>query len=298
VVHNLKARHNISRPHIGFIAKAEYAAPESHEELNQVLAAFAERGVNALVISGGDGTIRDVATAAARHFPGTFPRIAIVPSGKTNALALDLGIPRGWTARDAIKAINAGLVEEREPVEIWRDGAACADLRGFIFGAGAYVRATALAQTTHRLGAFNGLAVGASMAWAVAQTVFSPRDNSWRRGEPMRVKPGAGDMIDRNHYLLLVSTLIRMPLRIKPFGAPRPGLKMLRVDAAPRWLLAALPVLLGGANSRWLVEAGYHRHDAEEIGVSLGSSFVLDGEAFPGGALTLRRGAPIRFVVP
>jgi hypothetical protein len=98
--------------------------------------------------------------------------------------------------------------------------------------------------------------------------------------------------------MLLISTLTRMPLRIKPFGAPRPGLKMLRVDALPRWMLAALPSLLGGSDPLWLREAGYHREDAEEIGLSLARSFVLDGEAFPGGDLTLKRGAPIRFVVP
>lgn len=62
--------------------------------------------MNVLVINGGDGTIGDVISTAPRHFTGVFPRIAIVPSGKTNALAIDLGLSLTLTLADAIDAVT------------------------------------------------------------------------------------------------------------------------------------------------------------------------------------------------
>lgn len=297
VIHNARARHNVLRqPPVG-LAGCDHAMPQSHAELDRALEQFAADGVNALVIDGGDGTVRDVMSAAAKHFTGVFPRVAIVPSGKTNALTLDLGIPTHWTLGDAVEAIRLGGIKERAPIEILRAGETEPSLRGFIFGAGAFVRATGLAQTTHRFGAFNGLAVGLSIFGAVAQTVFGGHDNSWRQGEQMRVATN-DEVIFAPQYMLFGSTLTRLPLRIKPFGRTRAGLKLLRIEAQPRRILSALPALLGGEDAAFLPERGYHRVDAEQIDVTLGGEFILDGETFPGGAMTLRQGKPMRFVVP
>ena len=297
-IHNLQARHNIARHSPVVIPGCEHAMPRSFAELHDVLNSFASSGIDALIIDGGDGTIRDVTSAAKEHFPGVFPRVAVVPSGKTNALALDLNIPGNWTAVDAVEAINRGHVEERAPLEIWRRGAEQSEMQGFIFGAGCFVRATSLAQKTHGFGAFNGLAVGLSLAAAVSQTLLGGPDNAWRRGEHMRLERPGEPVIDALQYLVLVSTLRRMPLGIKPFGAARPGLKMLRIDATHKHMLAALPALLGGAERNWLARAGFHREDPERIDLSFDGKFVLDGETFPGGDLSVRQGAPISFVIP
>lgn len=298
VIHNVLARHNVKRRSPLVMPGCEHAMPRSHDELHEALRGFAASGVDTLMIDGGDGTIRDVASAATRHFPGIFPRVAIVPSGKTNALALDLGLPARWTPQDAVRAIGRGRVVERAPLEIVRRDTIHATLRGFIFGAGAYVRATRLAQTTHRFGAFNGVAVGLSIAAAVGQTLFGGRANSWRQGEPMRVAPAGEAVIEGPHYMVLASTLQQMPMGIKPFGGARDGLKMLRIEAAPRRIVAALPALLGGGARAWLRDAGYHRDDHDRIDLSLEGGFVLDGETFAGGDLSLRQGRPMRFVVP
>lgn len=298
MIHNARARHNVLRAAPLSVDGCEHVMPRSHAELDEALAGFATRGVNALIIDGGDGTVRDVMSIASRHYSGLFPRIAIVPSGKTNALALDLGIPKHWTAKDAVEAIRFGGIKARSPIEIWRPGAEQAVLRGFIFGAGAFVRATGLAQTTHRFGAFNGLAVALSIVGAVTQTLFGGRDNSWRRGEPMRVASADGTDVDGAHYMLIGSTLVHMPLKVRPFGEPRAGLKLLRVEGSPRNIISALPALLGGGEPRWMAQAGYHREDSERFDLRLDGGFILDGETFDGGDLTLRQGCPMRFVVP
>ncbi len=298
IIHNARARHNSLRAAPAALDGCEHATPKSFDELDAALATFAAAGVNALIIDGGDGTVRDVMSIATRHYSGVFPRIAIVPSGKTNALALDLGIPKHWTAKDAVEAIRFGGIKERAPIEVWRPDAAQPEMRGFIFGAGAFVRATALAQTTHRFGAFNGLAVGLSIAGAVAQTLFGGRDNSWKRGEKMQLAAAGAAPIDAAQYMLLGSTLVHMPLKVRPFGQPRSGFKMLRIEGSPRCILSALPALLGGGQPKWLAQSGYHRSDAERIDLRLNGDFILDGETFEGGDLTLRQGVPMRFVVP
>jgi hypothetical protein len=277
--------------------------PRTQDELAAVLADFARHGIELLVIDGGDGTIRDVLTAAARVWTGTRPRVAIVPSGKTNALALDLGIPADWTLDQALTAARRGAVKVRSPIEVVRkdDGSV---LRGFLFGAGAFVEATALAQRTHRAGAFNGVAVGLALCWAILQTLFGGANSAWRSGTRMAIRFAAGSKAglnantDRNRYLMLASTLKRMPIGIRPFGTPRIGLKTLVVDAPPRWLAAATPLIVAGSPAAWLDRAGYHRIDSPALDLSMESGFILDGEVYPGGDLIVREAPPITFVIP
>jgi len=300
VIFNKKARRNLEADSARSLASAGigHAAPDTHEDLRRALADFAGRGVNGIVIDGGDGTVRDVATFAAAIFPGGLPLLTLVPSGKTNALALDLGIPSGTPVEAALEALRSGRVKQRAPIEIVREGSSAPDLRGFIFGAGAFVRATNLAQRTHRLGAFNNVAVGLSIAGGVAQTLIGGKRNAWRRGDHTRIAVAGDGRLDRALYVLIASTLKRMPLGITPFGAPRAGLKLLAIDAPPKRMLASLPALLAGRQASWLEGAGYHRIDAGEIELTLSGDFVLDGEVYPGGPMTMRQGAPIAFAVP
>ena len=113
VIHNARARHNIGRPLPLVIAGCEHVMPLTHQELHDVLADFVATGLDALIIDGGDGTVRDILSVMARYFPGFAPRIALVPSGKTNALALDLGVPMDWTIAQAIDASGAEDASDR-----------------------------------------------------------------------------------------------------------------------------------------------------------------------------------------
>lgn len=296
IICNAKARHNISRD-VQFLKGPRAAMPRDHAEMQAVLANFAARDVDVLVIDGGDGTVRDVISAAPRHFGDRMPRLAVVPSGKTNALAGDLGIPRDWSVQAALNAVRSGRIEQRAPIEILLGGASEPQLRGFIFGSGAFVRATALAQKTHRAGAFNSFAVGLSIAGGIAQTVFGPRDNVWRRGELLRLE-SEHEIVEGPHYLTLATTLRRLPTGIRPFGRIRDGLKVLRVDAPPKRILLNLPGLLGGSEAARLERDGYHRIDTRRLRVAAQTGFILDGERFCDQELDLRLGTPLRFVVP
>lgn len=274
------------------------ASPRSPADLAAALAQFAAAGIDLLVIDGGDGTVRDVITAASAFFGDALPAIAVVPSGKTNALAIDLGLPAAWTVRDAILAARAGRFIRRAPIEITRAGEDAPPVRGFLMGAGAFVRATTLAQRTHRAGAFKGLAVGLSLTLAIAQTIFGGRSNIWRAGDRMAIRTDDGRTADRAFYILFAGTLERLPLGLKPFGRTRPGLKVLAVDAPPKALARHVPSLLAGSESESLKRAGYHRGDPLAFRLAIDSEFILDGEHYPGGDLMVSTGAPIAFAIP
>ena len=269
---------------------APVAEPSTPEALREVLRAWAALGVTRLVVDGGDGTVRDVLGALPEAWGPEPPELAVLPSGKTNALAHDLGIPRGWTAA---AALSARRTVARSPLEVVRMDGTAPVRRGFLWGAGAFTDAVAMAQHLHAAGLFGGLAVGAALAAAGARALFGSPTESWRAGRPMRVDGEEGA-----RFLLLASTLERLPLGLKPFGAPRPGLKLLDVAAPPRRLAAALPVVLGGGDRPWLTAAGYRRVQVQAVRLSTCAPFILDGELFEGGDLLLRRGAPVTFVTP
>lgn len=300
VISNAKAHRNLIRGATapGGLSASAWTAPRTHVELSDALAGFAARDVNVLVVDGGDGTIREVLTQAPRYFPKAFPTLVVIPSGKTNALAFDLGIPADWTIAAALEAIRAGQVKQRPPLEIWRPGASMPELRGFLFGAGAFVRATRLAQRVHSAGAFDGLAVGLSLASAIAQTYFGGKGNMWREGEHMRIETPDGRGAERSFYIALGSTLNRLPLAIKPFGKKRDGLKLLGIEAPPRKMLVSVPALLAGSEAAWLSRAGYHRANADTLHLSLDGGFILDGELYRGGDLILKKGAALNFATP
>jgi diacylglycerol kinase (ATP) len=270
------------------------------EALVLTLARFASGGVELIVIDGGDGTIREVVSRIPEAFGARRPRLTLLPTGKTNALALDLGIPHGWTLEDALAAAGRAErpVKVRRPLEVVRAGAASPELRGFVFGTGAFVRGTELAKRPHGLGVIDNLAVALTFVDATAATLFGGARAGWRAGEPMQLALGDRPGHDAARFLVLASTLKRMPLGLKPFGTPRDGLKLLAVAAPPKRLHAALPILLAGRDANWLAAAGYERADVEEFHLSWAGEFVLDGEAYPGGDLTVRAGQALEFVAP
>lgn len=274
-----------------------WARPQSPGQLAQALKRFARARIETLVIDGGDGTLRDVLSAAPACFAAGLPRIALVPSGKTNALARDLGIPRRWGLEDAIAATARPSLGRRCPLELTRAGQVAPFAHGFLFGAGAFVEATMLGQAAHRAGAFGNLAVGMAVASAIGQTSFGGRVNPWRQGEAMAVWLDGGEQHRAPLYLAMISTLERFPLALRPFGPPRPGLKYLGMAAPPRWALVKLAGMLFGlagyAVNRW----GIRCCDPATLRIAP-ERFVLDGEVFAGGPLIVRAGSPIDFVVP
>lgn len=309
VVTNPRSRGNLNRGVMADPAAGPgvmTAAPDTRAELMAVLANYARAQIDLLVIDGGDGTVRDVLTCAGSVWSDRWPVIAVIPSGKTNALALDIGVPAGWVLRDVLSAMRTGRTVQRTPIQVSRGDEDEGIVRGFLFGAGVFVAATELAQHTHRAGLFNSVAVGMALGMGLMRSVFGTAGSPWRRGSRMTLRYGPGSVGmhgvvphgDARRHIMLASTLQRLPTGVKPFGTPRAGLKTLVVDAPPRRLAASLFPLLTGSETPELEQLGYHRADAERIEIDVEAGFILDGELFPGGRYVLGRAAPLRFLVP
>ncbi len=305
VVFNPRSHRNAKlRETVAGLPGVHVAAPARRADLRPALEDFIAKGIGCLVISGGDGTVRDVLTAGLPLFGEDWPELAVIPAGKTNALNVDLGAPKDWDVVGVIAALDQGRRVIRRPLVV-RDLESGAELIGFIFGAGIFTAAIAAGQDAHRLGAFDSLAVGATTAWGVIQSMFGTDRNVWRRGVAMRIRTGAersdlprsrwGDPARRT--MLLASTLDKFPAGTRPFGSLE-GFKLAVIDHPRRRVMAAIPAIAAGWEGAWLAANGFHQLATTRIEIDLEGRFILDGEAFPAGRYEIVPGPPLSFVVP
>jgi hypothetical protein len=205
-----------------------------------------------------------------------------------------------WTLGAALDRLGQPdpPTKTRCPLEIAWAGGEETPRRGFIIGAGVFVRATRMANAVHRMGAFHSLSVAMILAGAAVEVLFGGRKGRWRRGIDLGLAIDRGPTVRRQRLLAMATTLKRLPLGLAPFGPPREGLKLLEVEAPPRWLLAALALILRGRDAAWLEPAGYRRRDAQNLTLSLDDEIVIDGELYSGGEIVVRRGEPLRFLAP
>jgi hypothetical protein len=312
VIHNTRSHRNLGRPGYGADMPNVFVhCPGKRSDLPQILGELADRGIDLLVIDGGDGTVRDVLTCGQNIFGNDWPCLAVLPKGKTNALTCDLGVPAKWQLEDAITALDHGKRANRRPIQISainEAGTAIAgtSVLGFIVGAGAFTQAIRSGQKAHRLGAFNSLAVLLTALWGVLQSLFASRANPWRRGAGMEIRldeqgellehSGLGDPARRQ--LLFAATLERLPGGIWPFGPFRRGLKLLAIDQVARRTTALIPAAAFGWIDLATQKNGIHQTCADHFTLKIDDQFILDGEAFPAGEYRVAQGPELEFVVP
>ncbi|MBX7541608.1 diacylglycerol/lipid kinase family protein [Qipengyuania sphaerica] len=307
VIFSARSHHNKGRePDFGSRENVSIVRPEKRSDIAHALAGFAQEGIGLLVISGGDGTVRDVLTMGQAVFGDNWPQLAVLPRGKTNALNVDLGSPRDWSLTRVIAAFEdpEGRRVTRRPLAVSEIGSDDPPMLGFIMGAGAFALGVDVGQDAHKAGFFNSLAVGMTSAWGIAESLFGSDENRWRRGAAMdlRYLP-SNERMERSEHgkperrtIMLASTLETMPLDIKLFGKGQGPIRLVVLDHPRRRILASLPAILTGWHPRWLAGAGLHHLEAEGFSIALDSQFILDGEHFPGGSYRVEQGPQLTFV--
>jgi hypothetical protein len=85
---------------------------------------------------------------------------------------------------------------------------------------------------------------------------------------------------------------------LKPFGKPRPGIKLAALDHPSRRSLLRIPQIAFGRKPAHPERLGYHWLWPDGFRIGLDDRFILDGEAFPAGEYTVSQGPELRFVVP
>lgn len=308
IIRNPRSHRNKGRPaELADCSNILTETPRTRAELADTLAEFHRRRVDYLAVDGGDGTVRDVLTCGAAIFGDEWPDLIVLPKGKTNALAIDLGLPGDWTLPDALEAASRGCSVTRRPIRVIAANGGDGCVQGFFLGAGVFTLATQTGQEAHRWGAFNSLAVVLTTLWSILLSAFGRDGNPWRRLTPMRLRDTrSGEELPHSRhgqrgerFLFMATSFENFPLGIRPFGRNAgAGMKVLALDWPLRWILALVPLVLVGVTARFLERAGLHRFAADEIEADLGGSFILDGEKFPEGRYRIQNGPLLRFIVP
>lgn len=292
-------------------AEALHRVVSTPEEIAVALAEFEESGVNVIAINGGDGTVDAVLDVLLDRAPfEEFPLLAILPGGRTNMTARDVGA-RGGSPRRALGRLLAwaesgdGAVEVASRNVIRVDGAQGGQPRfGLFFSTAGIYQATVNCWSFRHQSRLPGMKTGLGTAVSVGtQLVGHCLGRERFEPSPIRVRLDDEDQGEREYLALFVTTLERMALGLRPFWGSTPGrLRFTAVDYEHRHLLRAVTGLVRGKpNGYPRPEHGYASHNADRIALELTSGCLLDGEPLqptPSEPLHLSAEHTVRFVRP
>jgi hypothetical protein len=282
---------------------------EHASQIGQALKTIAQVRPKLLVINGGDGTVQAALTEMHNggHFGDASPPVAVLPSGKTNLIALDLGL-RGdpITALERLIEAAQGDLERhivaRELIALRRTSGEDKPVIGmFLGGAGLADTMLYCRDKIYPLGLPNGVAHVITALALLAKLLlrvkasFLPPD-----AKPLQLSlRGEQQRISGRFSLLAVTTLEKLLLS-SDLGANRAGtLKLLAIEERPASMLGAIFASIGGKLGRSQVR-GVHFEEADQITIESDSSdVILDGETFraeSGRPIFLRPAQPLSFV--
>jgi hypothetical protein len=282
---------------------------EHADQIGQAMAFIARVRPKVLAINGGDGTVQAALTELHNggHFGDKPPPVAVLPSGKTNLIAIDLG-----AKGDPIQALER-LIEvaqgDLEPYVVARELIALRHgedegqpvIGMFLGGAGLADTMLYCRDKIYPLGLPNGVAhvltalAAFTKLFVRGKTGFLPPTT-----QPVSVSlPQAGDQLNGRFSLLAVTTLEKLLLSFD-MGEKRGGtLKMLAIEERPASVIRAIAASVLGKLGRATLP-GVHFQEADAITIEGESSdVILDGETFRaenGRPIHLRPAQPLSFV--
>jgi hypothetical protein len=281
---------------------------ESVEQIGPALQTIARVEPRVLVINGGDGTVQTTLTELyhGNHFGDAPPPVAVLPNGKTNLIALDLG-----SVGDPIEALERVLelargplddnIVSRELIALSRNEDVRPVLGMFLGGAGLAETILYCRHKIYPLGLPNGishaltlLALFASLVLGIS-AAFLPR-----RSAVMKISLIRQGQFHGQFSLLIVTTLRKMLLGTK-MGADTSNLGALQMMVVEQNFLAlirAFAVSLSGRLGTSRVE-GVHVERGDEIRIEGRSRVILDGEVFHSrvnNPIVLRHTTPLPFL--
>ena len=266
------------------VAKAEIHTPT---DILEALKTFAQEQVNCVVVNGGDGTIQATMGALFHHHPfKLMPSLALLPAGTANLMAGDVGL--GKFESKTLEQLLAGAQSshpktctETRPILRIRFPEEREPLHGMFFGAGAIYHGTQLGlqtkQSIGRLGEW-----GAGLILVKFLLALATGSRKGLNPIKVRVATGGKPSIEDEYLVLLVTTLNRLFLGMKPFwGKNSCPLRLTSLRVPYRYLWRVLPKLLRGqTHALATVNDGYVSENFSEIRLRLESGFVLDGEVY------------------
>jgi len=272
------------------------------------LAELAAKGVDLLVVNGGDGTLQRVLTEIlSEPIFEQVPMIAPLRSGRTNMSALDIG-SRHDTVRSLMLLLDAvaeGSISRRivdRPVlrvEMVDEGR---PQYGMFCGFGIIHRAIEL---THRVfppgraqGVFGSSIMTAALVTRVATGTAS--GSELLVADAMNIRLDGQDIPHRLYKLILASTLERFFLGIRPFwGTERAPIHFTAVADQALGIGPAISILRGRRPRRADVDPRFVSHNVRNAELGMDCGLTVDGELFaprPGRVVRVSAREDVHFV--
>ncbi|MBA2770677.1 MAG: diacylglycerol kinase [Sphingomonas sp.] len=239
------------------------------------------------------------------HFGADRPPVAVLPNGKTNLIAIDLGAHGDpIAALERLVAIAQGDLTPhlvaRELIALQTDGTAKPVIGMFLGGAGLAETMLYCRNKIYPLGLPNGVSHVLTAFALMVRLVFKVRASFLPQdGTPLRISTRGQEHLSGRFAVLAVTTLDKLLLSSEFVGSKRGALKLLTVDERPmsliRAFVASLLGKLDGINLR-----GVHLEETDEISIEGDrSNVILDGETFSaeiGRPIRLTSARPLSFV--
>jgi hypothetical protein len=281
------------------------------EEIGQIAKALemiARVKPKVLVINGGDGTVQSALTELYHggHFEGAPPPVAVLPNGKTNLIAFDLGAegdPLVALSRiiDVAKGDLNDHIVVRELIAL-SDGTEGARpvLGMFLGGAGLAETILYCRHKIYPLGLPNGFSHFLAAIAILLSVIFGLKADFL----PARAKPISVSFIRQGELqgifsVLIVTTLDKLLLGAQAGGARKGLMKFLAVDQSAMSILKMITASLRGKLGQNKM-TGVHFQEGDVIRIDSDmSSVVLDGEVFKasrGNPIVLRSTPPVPFL--
>ena len=281
---------------------------EDVDQIAGALDAFAKLRPQVLVVNGGDGTVQTLLTELyhGRYFDGAPPPVAVLPNGKTNLIALDLGASGDpiVALERVIELAREGVAEHivtRELIALTHDedGESEKPVLGmFLGGAGLADSMLYCRNKIYPLGLPNGLShvlTGLAYLFSLILNVrahFLPEQPGH-----MKVSLVRDGQIQGIFSVLIVTTLRRLLMGSSLSSGGT--MQLLAIEHKPLPLLRALAGGLIGKLGAGKM-AGIHLESGDLIRIEGDRSrVILDGEIFhagTGGSIVLRQTLPLPFL--
>ena len=282
------------------------------EEMGQIAKALemiARVKPKVLVINGGDGTVQSALTELYHggHFEGTPPPVAVLPNGKTNLIALDLGAEgSALEALERILEVAKGDLSEhivaRELIALSDGSEGARPVLGmFLGGAGLAETILYCRHKIYPLGLPNGISHLITAMAVMFSAIFGLKADFL----PARAKPVSISFIRKGELQGIFSVLIVTTLEKLLLGgrtgemAGRGQMKFMAVDQSPWAMIRVIFDSIIGRLGSHAVN-GLHIQQGDIIRIdSVKSSVVLDGEVFEANSdtpIVLRSTQPVPFL--
>ena len=282
------------------------------EEVGQIARALemiARVKPKVLVVNGGDGTVQAALTELYHggHFKGTPPPVAVLPNGKTNLIALDLGAdgaPLEALAQivQVAKGDLSAHIVVRELIALSDGNESSRPVLGmFLGGAGLAETILYCRNKIYPLGLPNGISHFLTAMAVLFSAIFGVKaDFLPQKSRPVRVSFIRGGELQGSFSVLIVTTLEKLLLGGQAGPSGKTGfMKLLAVDNRPPAMFRMIAASLRGKLGQRQLD-GVHFEQGDVIRIDgENSSVILDGEVFEANnerPIFLRSTAPVPFL--